>query len=452
MIRKLKNFFTIGHERSIRAKRNISLSFIVNGLSIGISLMLIPMTIYYVNPSQYGIWLTLSSVIAWFGFFDIGLGNGLRNKFAEALAKGNRELAKIYVSTTYAILIIIISIVVCMFIFINQFLNWATILNAPQTMAKELGVLALVVFVFFCLSFVLKLIATILVADQKPALSGFISMLLPNFLSLMIIYFLLNYTNGSLLYLGQALSVSPFLVLLFASLFFFSFRYREFRPQVKYIQFQYAKDLMNIGVQFFIIQIACLIIFSTSNILISHFFTPAEVTPYNVAMKLFSVATMLFSIVLSPFWSAFTEAYHKGDTLWIKKTMNNLILLWSLMVVCVFVLLVLSPFLYKVWLGDTIHVSFKMSLMMAIYVIVFNWNNIFATFINGTGKIRLQLYMAIVGIIIFYPIALLIIKTTNLGPSGIALATIICLLIGSIYAPIQYVRIVNNKALGIWGK
>jgi len=106
---------TKGHERSVKAKKNILASFVIKGLGIAISLVLVPLTINYINPSRYGIWLTLSSIVGWFSFFDIGFGNGLRNKLAEAKAKGEEELAKIYVSTTYAILSIII--VLCWYFF-----------------------------------------------------------------------------------------------------------------------------------------------------------------------------------------------------------------------------------------------------------------------------------------------------------------------------------------------
>ena len=82
------NFFTKGHERSIKAKKNIAASFVIKGLSIAISLVMVPMTIHYINPTQYGIWITLSSIIGWFSFFDIGFGNGLRNRFAESIAMG----------------------------------------------------------------------------------------------------------------------------------------------------------------------------------------------------------------------------------------------------------------------------------------------------------------------------------------------------------------------------
>ena len=76
----ISNNFTKGHERSIKAKKNIGLSFLIKGASIAISLILVPLTINYINPYRYGIWLTLSSVVSWFSFFDIGLTNGLRNK------------------------------------------------------------------------------------------------------------------------------------------------------------------------------------------------------------------------------------------------------------------------------------------------------------------------------------------------------------------------------------
>src|ERR1035438_6242123 len=168
---EIREFFTKGHERSVKAKKNILGSFIVKGGSILINLLLVPLTLNYLNPVKYGIWITLTSVIAWFGFFDIGLGSGLRNRFAEAVAIGNYKLAKTYISTTYAILSIIIAVILLLFYIINPFINWAIILNAggDPALQNELSLLALIVFSFFCFSFILKIIATVLTADQQPA-------------------------------------------------------------------------------------------------------------------------------------------------------------------------------------------------------------------------------------------------------------------------------------------
>lgn len=188
----ISNFFTQGNQRSIKAKKNILMLVIIKGFSIAVSLVLVPLTIHYINPTRYGIWITLTSIVGWFSFFDVGLGHGLRNKFAEAITKGNYELARIYVSTTYAILGGIVALVLIIFFSINPFLDWSKILNTPPDMADELSTLALIVFGFFCIEFVLRLITTILTADQQPAKASFFD-LLGGLVSLSIIFF--SYQN-----------------------------------------------------------------------------------------------------------------------------------------------------------------------------------------------------------------------------------------------------------------
>ena len=128
------NFFTKGHQRSLEAKKNIIGSLLIKGISIAIGLVLVPLTIHYINPSQYGIWLTLSSMIAWISFFDIGFTHGLRNKFAEAKAKGDKTVAKIYISTTYFYISIIFISLWVILMLVNQFITWHTLLSLPQAM------------------------------------------------------------------------------------------------------------------------------------------------------------------------------------------------------------------------------------------------------------------------------------------------------------------------------
>ena len=107
--------------RSKKAMRNIVLSFFAKGISVASSLLIVPLTIHYVNPTQYGIWLTLSSIIGWVAFFDLGLGNGFRNRFAEAKAQGDLELAKNYLSTTYFAVAGIVFVVFFVILIGNRF-------------------------------------------------------------------------------------------------------------------------------------------------------------------------------------------------------------------------------------------------------------------------------------------------------------------------------------------
>src|SRR5690606_8315008 len=115
--------------------------------------------------------------------------------------------------------------------------------------------LAMIVFTYFCLSFVLRIITTILLADQLPAASSLID-LCGQIISLVVILILVKVTQGSLVKLGLALCVSPLLVLLGANLLLFNGKYKKYSPSSNHVKFSYAKDLFNIGVVFFIIQIA----------------------------------------------------------------------------------------------------------------------------------------------------------------------------------------------------
>ena len=445
----LNSLINRGHGRSVKAKKNILAAFLIRGGSIIISLILVPLTIHYVSPDQYGIWITLSSIIGWFGFFDIGFGNGLRNKFAESVAKGEVIKARIYVSTTYGILTIIIVIVLLAFLCINPFLNWSKILNAPPNMSRELSTLALIVFVFFCLQFVLQLITTVLTADQNPAKASLFNFF-GSLFSILIIFILTKTTSGNLIYLGAVLGLTPIVVLLASSIWFYSHKYKEFAPSIKFIKFEYARDLMTLGVKFFLLQIAGIVLYQTSNIIIAQLFGAAEVTPYNIAYKYFGIIPMIMGIVSLPFWSAYTEAWIKNDIAWIKNSLKKLRLIWGILSIITLIMLVLSNFVYGLWVGKEIIIPFTVSIVLAIYVIMFAWTNIYSLFLNGAGKIKLQIYISVLSMLLNIPMAIYLGK--KMGIAGIVLSTVILCSVNMVIEPIQVNKLINNKAKGIWNK
>lgn len=442
-------FFTKGSKRSLEVKKNIAVSLIIKGISIAINLVMVPLTIHYINPSQYGIWLTLSSIVAWFSFFDIGFGNGLRNRFAEAKAAGEYRKARIYVSTTYAVLTLIFSIVWLLFFVANFFVDWSKILNAPATMITELSHLALIVFSFLCLRIIFQTISTIIIADQKPAHASFFNMSGQLF-ALAGIFILTKTTKGSLINLGLILGVVPVLVFLITSLILYNGKYKEFSPSFKLIDFKYARDIMSLGIKFFLIQIGAIILFQTTNIVIAQIMGPDKVTEYNIAYKYFSVVGMVFYIILSPFWSAFTEAYTKNDYSWMKNALKHLKSIWLLSLPLVAFMILLSKFAYKLWIGDAVTIPITVSISMAILILMNMRFNLFVYLINGIGKIKMQLYVNIAASIIYIPIAIALCYWYGLV--GIIGANILVAIAHAIISQKQINLLMTNKASGIWNK
>jgi O-antigen/teichoic acid export membrane protein len=454
LVKKIKEFFK-GNERSVKAKKNVIGSFIVKGFSIIIGFLLIPLTLDYLEEEKYGIWLTLTAFLGWFTFFEIGLGNGLKNRLAEALAVKDYKLGKTYVSTTYAILGIVVSIVALIFFVANFFIDWTVILNTDKNMSKELSIIALIVFGFFFLRFVIKLIGIVLAADQRPAIANAFGPI-GNFLSLILIYILTLTTKGSLIYLAWILSVVPVLVLVVATIYFYKNDYKEIAPSIKYVKFKYAKDLLNLGFKFFFIQISALIMFQSSEIIIAQFYGPAEVTPFNIAYKLFSVIMMVFTIIISPFWAAYTEAWVTKDISWIKNTTKNLLYVWGGMVVLALILFLSSDLFFDFWIGEdkmkTIIISDRLKVALLLYFLLFTFGGVFNMFINGVGKLSVQMYSLIIGVIIFIPTALFFIKYLHWGIESVVVATIVANFYSPFIAPIQYFKLVNQRAHGIWNK
>jgi O-antigen/teichoic acid export membrane protein len=451
MRRHLRTNFFKGHKRSLRAKKNILMSLITRGLSTAIGLILVPLSITYLNPTKYGIWITLSSVIGWFSFFDIGLGAGLRNRFAESVANGRHEQAQKFVSTAYALLSLIILGLLLVYIAIYPFIDWNRILNVRTNVVDggELSALGLIVFACFCLGLVLRLICTLLTADQRPALASAIN-LIGQVIALSVIYILTKTTVGSLLYLGTALSCMPIFVLLIASCWMFSNKYKAYRPSFAKVDFTTSKDLLNLGFMFLIIQLTGVIVFSTNNIIIAQLFGLVEVTRYAVAFKYFSVLLMGFSIVTLPFWSAFTDAWAKQEIVWIENIVRKLVLLWYLLPVAGGTMLIFSNWVYGVWVGSDIRVSYGMSGLIMMWFIIQAWNGIFCQFLNGLGKIKLQLLLGIASAILNIPLAIYLGK--KIGIEGVLIANVTVSLITIAIYPMQYRRLLSGTAYGIFNK
>lgn len=447
LIYKLRLFFTAGHSRTLKAKKNIIISLIYKVASMIISFAFVPMILGYVDETRYGIWFTLSSIVTWFYVFDVGLGNGLRNKLAIALADEDTLLARKYISTSYAALALIMIIFSGLFFLIYKFISWELVFNAPVEMKTEITGLVLVVVLLFAIRFVLNLINSIVTAFQEPAIKEQINFF-SNLTILISFYVLMKLTQGNLIYLGLALTIGPIVVLFILSLFLFRTKYAQFSPAINFVDFKYINSLMSLGLQFFIIQISAIILFTTSNIIITQLFNPAAVTPYNIAFKYMSISTILFSLIISPFWSAITDAYARHDLAWIKNMIRKLIWLWFLVVLMTVFLLVFSDFAYGLWFKNKIEVPFGLTALIALFVIMTNWITIYVQFINGVGKLRLQLIHGSVGALINIPLSIWLAR--YFGVPGVIMATIICQLPALVWAPIQYLKIINQKATGVW--
>ena len=428
---------------------NILYSAILKIISLSTSLLIVPITIGYLNNEVYGIWMTITSILFWIGTFDIGLGNGMRNYLTEAISEKNYTLGKKYISTTLSLLTII-AVVIGLIVLIplltmdfNKFFNTNAISNSDLRQA-------LIVAVTFTLgNFVLKNIGFIFVAMQKYAINDFLNVS-GNLISLGIIFLLTKFTTGHLIYVVFAYTATNCMMFLIASIPLFK-KHPELRPSTKFYDKKLGNKIAGKGLGFFVIQItSCLVIFGAANIFITQFCGPSAVTTYNIAYKFFNLLVIAYTIILSPMWNAYTDAYVKGDMVWIDKTFNQALKLWGLSVLGGIVMLAGCQIFYHLWVGDKVTVPFTVSLSTLIYVCSFNLNNCVTYLINGLNKIRVQIITSLV----FTSLYIIVVFTLRkqLGIEGVVLSmagSYACMAVIHLY---QCKLLIKNKAKEIWNK
>lgn len=448
-LERVINLFKSADPRDSMLRNNILLSGLFKIIGLCTSLLIVPVTLDYLDNEAYGIWMTITSILYMITTSDIGLGNGLRNYLTEAISLGDYQLAKSYLSTSLIALSIIAAIIAVGSIIPFITLNFNSVFNTTL-LSNEILRLTLVTAVGFTLiNFVIKNIGYIFVAMQHYAINDLL-VVIGNVLSLLIIFILTKTTKPNLLYVVVTLTATPVAVYIIASIPIFR-HYKTLRPSFGSFDKKLLRDIVTKSIGFFVIQItSCMVIFGSSNLFITHFCGPTAVTPYNIAYKYFNLLIIAYTILISPMWNAYTDAYVKKDFGWISKTFNRALKFWLLSIALGVVMLLGSDIFFRLWIGDKVKIPLALSCAVLFYVSMFNFNNCVTYLINGLNKIRIQIITSLGGTALYLGIVSL--QGAQWGVLGI----VFCM--GGIYCLMALVHfyqcrlLINNKAKGIWNK
>lgn len=431
-----------GHERSVRAKKNILALIVLKGYSLAISLALIPLTLKLLDDYKYGVWITLFNVLSWVSIFDIGIGNGLRNKFSAALAVNDIKEAKAYVSTAYFLMIGISVLLIVVFLIPWYLVDWTRVFNVPNYLSKDLFYLIGIAFVLTSMQFTIKLIGTLLTANHQPSKAAIIGSI-SNTLIFLTLLFSKPLATNSLFIVGFVYTGIPLLVFAVATFYFFRRQFNYVSPNIKFFENKKVKSLFSLGSQFFIIQIAVVVIFSTDSLIITHTLSPEEVTPYNIVLRYFGIVTMAAGIFMTPFWSAYTEAATKNDFSWIKSTIKRQLRAMLYVLSIVLILLFSASWLIPFWVQESIPISPLLLIGMAGFTLISVWNNIFSFLLNGLSITKVQTYTSVIGTIVNIPLSIYFAKIW--GNGGVITATIISLSFFAIFGSRQAFAYLKSK-------
>src|SRR5579862_5326860 len=83
-----------GNERWRRINRTAVTAVALRGITLLSSFISVPLTLSYLGPERYGIWLAMSSIITLLAFTDCGAGYGLMNRVAQGTGTGDMDVIR----------------------------------------------------------------------------------------------------------------------------------------------------------------------------------------------------------------------------------------------------------------------------------------------------------------------------------------------------------------------
>lgn len=432
--------------RKLIQRKNIFLGITFKGISIFLNFIIVPILILFLGKAEYGIWVTIFSITNWIFTFDLGIGQGLRNKLTESLTIRDFKTSKEVISNSYIFISIFSLLIFFLGLIYIYFIDFQTLLNysfKTNTYLRDFVVLS---FFFTILNFILSLYKKLYLAVHRSYIVELSNVFFQFFyLTLILIWDYLDYEK-TLISLSIIYGLINLSVSLFATFIFFKLR-KKLSFSFKNFNLKKSKELFSIGGRFFIINICLLIILSTDNIIISKILGPTFVTDYSIIQKIFQFIIVLFTVVLSTSWSLYSEAIINKDYGWIRSNIKKMNLYLILAMFIGVILFIYIDEILNIWIGkDIVLIPKGLAFLNMIYVFAFCFTNIYMFFINASNKINIQMYLYLFGAIINIPLSIFFVDLIGTS-TGVMLATIISFLPLFFVMPLQTKYLLNKYEL-----
>jgi O-antigen/teichoic acid export membrane protein len=385
-----------GSERNRRAVLAGSIATMARVVQIGASLVTVPLTLKYLGNERFGLWMTISSVLAMAAFADFGVGNGVLNLVAEACGRDDMVGVRRAVSSGFAILNGIAAFLLLSFFAIYRSVDWGSVFRVTSPQARLEAGPALAVFaVCFALNISLDVVQRVQLGLQQGyryglwqlggSLLGFIGVLGGIWL------------HVSLPVLVIAIAGAPIFATALNAISFFGFVRPDLRPSGELVSRAVISRMVRLGCLFFTLQLVIAISFSADNFIIARTLGAVNVPEYAIPQRMFAIAGMLLANLIAPLWPAYGEAISRGHIGWIRLTLRrSMLLVLSVSFVASSSLLILAPRLIHWWVGSRIHPPFLLLLGLAVWSVMDCGRTCLGAFLNGAAVVRFQIVLWLV--------------------------------------------------------
>ena len=423
-----------GRERIRKVLNASGLSIVSRVITIATAFVSTPLILRYLGEELFGVWMTISSLVAMLAVIDLGVGNSLINAVAKADGSGDREETISAVSAASAALIIIALFFIAISFLLLSSYDWVKIYNLHNLEnSAEVGRASITLIVCLAATLPFTLVQKLQYGFQETiqanAWTAFSNLLM------LVLIFLAIFYQANLSWLVLIVAGTPALVLMLCWINQFVRVRPWLRPRLAKVKLKSALDLMGMSAVWTWFNLMTFIAMGLDNLIISYLFGAKAVGSYAVMAKIHGVL-IIAQIFTLPLWPAFAEAISSGDYVWARRTFYRTLLVCSLIGLFTACLIGFGSFaLVRFWVGPEMIPTISLAAGFATWAFVLNIFAALAALMSNVHMIRtltkLTTAAALSALVLKFFLA------TNFGIEGIVWASSIAY--GVVTVPALYI-------------
>ncbi len=397
------------------------------GVTVLVGLATLPITSHYLGKERFGLWLTLSSLMAWIVIADLGIAVSLINALSTADGRDDRATAKRSVASAFWMTAIMAVLLIAVSLASVDFINWQVVFNLVSPLAIDEAGSSVLVLLVLC---ALRLPSSIIGCTYQAYQEGYIYQIWSGLGGLcgaagLVLAVMLE---AGLPWLVGAWLGGMLLTDVLSGIYLFGHRKAWLFPSILRFDPAEAKWLIRRGAQFWIAQVSAIFMLQIDLLIVSLLFGASEAGIYGTALRLYLLIGAIQAAFIAPLWAAYGEALARHDFEWIVRTFKMSLKISLLLIIPAGLLICLTmPYAFRLLVTEDIRAGIDLRLALMFSEICNAAARCIATFLNGIGSIRSQVIFGPVGAV--FNIILSVLLGRLMGPAGVALATAACLLI-----------------------
>jgi O-antigen/teichoic acid export membrane protein len=433
---------TLRHARGGRIAVAVSTGAAARGLSSLLTLVSLPLAVRYLGAERFGVWATITSTVVLLNLLDLGIASTLTNHISKSYGVGDRQYAARYTANALALTTSIASLAGVALAVVWPRIDWMALFNVVSRVpCSEVNRTAVVAAALVLIGLPASLASRIFAGYQEVHISNLVGAVG-------------SVANVAGLLLGIGLRVSmPVLLALsagfitlcnFAALAATLTLYKPWlRPRLALLDWTSARELLASSSGFFLIQIAGVVVFSSDNLVVSHYLGAAQVTPYNVTWRLVMLTAVLQALVFPALWPAYAEAYAQQDYAWMRQAFRIVMrATLALNLACAVVFITFGKTLIRLWAGPAALPSSGLLAAMALWSIISGFMTVESCLLAAVNRTRAQGVLSIVAAALNLGLSIVLVQ--RIGAVGVIAGTILSYLVVLVVPQSLIVRDVLN--------